>query len=274
MLAVKRMAVLAGGVVAAAAMAAAAPGMSIVPVADSLVANSAPETNHGAMDRLITWTGYQAGWRGRSYIKFATAGLPEVSRVATATLNLYLFEGGGFVPVVDIHHVSDDTWVEMAVTWNNQPLPAPGAADLIISQTTDFVVGWKTFDLLSSGVWNYAGDLADGYASLLIKSPEVGDEAHSFYSREEAVPGDVGPYLRVTLLGDVQLDDGVNALDIGPFVERRTGGSYQAEADCNRDGAVDALDISRFVTLLVGGASSGGSAAPEPGQQDWQRSWG
>lgn len=75
--------------------------------------------------------------------------------------------------------------------------------------------------------------------------------------------------LKVTtaLLGDVNLDTLVNALDISPFVQRLTGGTYQVEADINQDGLVNALDISGFVTCLVNGGcagESGGSAVPEP----------
>lgn len=64
------------------------------------------------------------------------------------------------------------------------------------------------------------------------------------------------------LLGDVNLDGAVNALDISPFVSRLTTGDYQVEADCNKDGLVNALDISPFITILTGGG--GATAVPEP----------
>jgi hypothetical protein len=70
------------------------------------------------------------------------------------------------------------------------------------------------------------------------------------------------------LLGDVNLDGNVNALDISGFISRLTSGIYQAEADINEDAAVNALDISGFVSCLTGGAcgagSAGGSVVPEP----------
>jgi len=70
------------------------------------------------------------------------------------------------------------------------------------------------------------------------------------------------------VLGDVNLDGNVNALDISGFINRLTTGTYQAEADINEDLAVNALDISGFVSCLTGGACgngvAGGSAVPEP----------
>jgi len=68
------------------------------------------------------------------------------------------------------------------------------------------------------------------------------------------------------VLGDVNLDGNVNALDISGFINRLTTGTYQAEADINQDLAVNALDISGFVSCLTGGACGSGSAGvvPEP----------
>jgi hypothetical protein len=70
------------------------------------------------------------------------------------------------------------------------------------------------------------------------------------------------------LLGDVNIDGNVNALDISSFVGRLTTGVYQPEADINQDAAVNALDISGFISCLTGGAcgagQAGGSVVPEP----------
>jgi len=63
------------------------------------------------------------------------------------------------------------------------------------------------------------------------------------------------------VLGDLNADLLVNALDINPFVSRLTTGAYLAAADMNMDGAVNALDISGFVAALTG---AGATAVPEP----------
>lgn len=75
-----------------------------------------------------------------------------------------------------------------------------------------------------------------------------------------------GNFLRWTEIstvahGDVNLDAAVNALDISPFVQRLTTGTYQAEADVNDDGIVNALDIAGFINLLT---LAGGGIAPVP----------
>ena len=64
------------------------------------------------------------------------------------------------------------------------------------------------------------------------------------------------------LLGDVNLDGGVDFLDISPFISLLAGSSFQDEADTNRDGEINFLDISPFISLLSsGGASTAASQA-------------
>ena len=53
-------------------------------------------------------------------------------------------------------------------------------------------------------------------------------------------------------LGDVNQDGSVNLLDIAPFVQLISTGSFQSEADINQDGVVNLLDVSPFVDLLNG----------------------
>ena len=66
-----------------------------------------------------------------------------------------------------------------------------------------------------------------------------------------------GTRLQVTvaaiIFGDVNLDGVVNLLDIDPFINRLSTGTYQAEADINQDGVVNLLDIDPFIAILGGG---------------------
>ena len=55
------------------------------------------------------------------------------------------------------------------------------------------------------------------------------------------------------VLGDVNQDGVTNLLDVGPFVELLSTGSFQIEADTNQDGAVNLLDVEPFVQILSGG---------------------
>lgn len=54
------------------------------------------------------------------------------------------------------------------------------------------------------------------------------------------------------LLGDVNQDGVVNLLDVAPFVNAITTGTFIAEADINQDGFVNLLDVAPFVDLLTG----------------------
>ena len=55
------------------------------------------------------------------------------------------------------------------------------------------------------------------------------------------------------LLGDINLDNVVNLLDVDPFVDRLLTNTFQAEADINQDQVVDLLDVVPFVELLSAG---------------------
>ena len=55
------------------------------------------------------------------------------------------------------------------------------------------------------------------------------------------------------LLGDVNLDNEINLLDVAPFVEAISSGDYNVKADINQDGLVNLLDVAPFVDLLSGG---------------------
>ncbi len=54
------------------------------------------------------------------------------------------------------------------------------------------------------------------------------------------------------VLGDVNMDGIVSLLDVAPFVNAVTTGTYIIQADINCDGAVDLLDVSLFVALQTG----------------------
>ena len=54
------------------------------------------------------------------------------------------------------------------------------------------------------------------------------------------------------LLGDVNCDNTVNLLDVGPFVSQLISGEYSFKADVNQDNTVDLLDIEPFVELFGG----------------------
>jgi len=52
------------------------------------------------------------------------------------------------------------------------------------------------------------------------------------------------------LLGDVDVNGVVNFLDIAPFIDQLSTGTFQIEADVNLDGSVNFLDIAPFIAIL------------------------
>ena len=54
------------------------------------------------------------------------------------------------------------------------------------------------------------------------------------------------------ILGDGNGDGVINLLDVAPFVDAITGGTFVPAADINKDGSVNLLDVAPFVALLVG----------------------
>lgn len=54
------------------------------------------------------------------------------------------------------------------------------------------------------------------------------------------------------IIGDLNGDGNINALDISPFVDVLISGDYVFEADIDLDGLVNLLDVDRFIDLLLG----------------------
>lgn len=65
------------------------------------------------------------------------------------------------------------------------------------------------------------------------------------------LPGILGT--RALILGDVNLDEIVNLLDVAPFIDRLGSSTYQIEADANQDGIVNLLDVDGFIELIASG---------------------
>ena len=62
--------------------------------------------------------------------------------------------------------------------------------------------------------------------------------------------------------GDVNQDGSVNLLDVQPFIDLLSSGTFQEEADTNQDGAVNLLDVGPFIEILGGGGNSEPSIVP------------
>ena len=162
------------------------------PTDDALVASHWEwlDLNFGNDPQIIAWANYPS-FGARSYVRFDLSGIPDGETVTFARLNLFQFNGGGFASGFHVFRVADDGWSESTLTWNNQPVPEPSIADLIVNDAT--LTGgerrWVSFDLLASGVWDPSVDLAagDDALSVILRTNygEVGTQrSHNFCSSE------------------------------------------------------------------------------------------
>ena len=107
---------------------------------------------------------------------------------------------------------------------------------------------WHEEALSSGGMLTWSGSYNRGITGVYDWVPEM-LIACDDYLFERGIS--VNSYSEV-LTGDVNLDGGINFLDITPFISILSGGGFQAEADCNSDGVVDFLDIQPFIDILAG----------------------
>ena len=116
----------------------------------------------------------------------------------------------------------------------------------------------ETFSITSAKLIQDVQNIVNGttnYGFLLKADPEgLMGSASRVTSRE----GGNAAKLIITfsgdvLIGDINMDGDVNLLDVAPFVDLISTGTFQAEADINDDGDVNLLDVAGFVELLAGG---------------------
>jgi len=173
------------------------------PIDDSYVVEGSP-TIQGLGDNYnfyVGWddnTGYLAQ---RAYLKFNLSGIPEESTILSATVFANTHYGASNGPpnyesrtiVIDAENVSDDTWNENTLCWDNRPPMGPTVLD---SETVDNTHDiWYSWDVTSYVQGELTGDKT---ASIgLISENENTDASVWFYSKD-AYTSEPLPYLRVT----------------------------------------------------------------------------
>ena len=63
----------------------------------------------------------------------------------------------------------------------------------------------------------------------------------------------VGGESAKVLLGDINCDGVINLLDVAPFIDAISTGTFSEKADVNQDGTVNLLDVAPFIDLLSSG---------------------
>ena len=122
--------------------------------------------------------------------------------------------------------------------------------------------GGERVKLVAPSTFDEGASLSHVDATLFpdsVVSPSItpGKSTRQYSDVDLGILQDLGYCLRSEpkpLLGDVNLDNVVNFLDISSFVSVLLVGGDQAEADINKDGTVTFLDISPFVAILTSGS--------------------
>jgi uncharacterized protein YjiK len=140
--------------------------LTFLAVADARVLQSSPASNFGTTTRLEVDSSGQ-----ESYLRFTVSGLS--SPVQSARLRLYATNGSTNGPLI---FLTDNSWTETGITWNNRPPPVGGAVanyGVILSKN------WVEIDItpVITGNGTYS----------LVFLPDSTDGA-SFYSREGTSP--------------------------------------------------------------------------------------
>ncbi len=143
------------------------------PVADAYVREhpNGQDVNYGFIDQLICQN--QSGYSVQSYIKFDISSLASVG---TATLKLYGYDDTGS-QTVNLYDVSDQSWTEGGITWNNKPT---ASSTVTASQTVSTTAQWYNWDLTG-----YITDKINAGASeITLMAHNSNSDKDYFNSRE------------------------------------------------------------------------------------------
>jgi len=98
--------------------------VTLTPVADANVSPWFPDKNFGGDGAL--WIDYRPGEQkgALTYLMFNLSVIPRFAVINSATLSLYLTEGGGWPPRpvrIGAHYCSNTAWKESEVAWSSSP---------------------------------------------------------------------------------------------------------------------------------------------------------
>jgi len=171
----------------------------IYPTADASVFSgvSVANVNFGTDNVLLV---YMAGsittLYAYSFLKFDLRSINSFETITGVSLYAYCYNNTTpTTPTIQLRPVSDTTWLETGITWNNKP----PYGDLIAA--TLGTIGWKQWNIPLANLPE------TGLVSFLLMT-QTGGQSH-FYSRESATNR---PYLQVTTTGKPKASPGTYLL--------------------------------------------------------------
>ncbi|MCB2180875.1 MAG: DNRLRE domain-containing protein [Desulfobulbaceae bacterium] len=134
------------------------------PTDDSYADQLSPGNNYSDLNYLISRNSIAAAY---TYLKFSLSDIPSDEQITGAVLGLY--SQYGYRSWVTLSHISDDSWIESEVTWNNRPENNTQTFELD-RQYLDLPYNWILWDLFAEEMWNPDIDKDDGYISLMTQT--------------------------------------------------------------------------------------------------------
>jgi hypothetical protein len=141
------------------------------PTADAFVMQSDPNTNYNGTELRVGNNANEANYASRTFLRFNLGSIPASEQITGATLRLYCYspyESRSLT--IGAYNVSDNTWIENGITWNNQP----SFGGLIASNDSSSYNVWYDWILTPSL-------LTKGEESFLLK--EVVENSYNKFHR-------------------------------------------------------------------------------------------
>lgn len=160
---------------------------SLLPTDDTYADQLAPGNNYSYLNSLITRKSVAAA---QTYLKFSLEDIPATEQIVAAVFGLYSHYG--YHAWVTLNHLSDDSWSERGLTWNNRPAGGTQGVELD-RQYLESANNWLIWDMFGNNNWDAAADLADGYASLLV----ISLNSDLFFASKEFFISGQQPFLMV-----------------------------------------------------------------------------
>jgi hypothetical protein len=162
-----------------------ADSTSIFPTADSWVRKNNPTTNYGTDSTLHVKV--ELPDLRRTYFKFSLSVLPPGAVINSAAMHVY-WRTGDNLP--SVHFITDDSWTENGITWNNAPSPGAWVADGELESSN-----WYKWSVGSYVASEFAGDKV--LSLVMMFKNESGSLQHfDFRSREVSDPNQ-RPWLEI-----------------------------------------------------------------------------
>jgi 2',3'-cyclic-nucleotide 2'-phosphodiesterase (5'-nucleotidase family) len=170
----------------------------LAPVADAQVASGSTKvnTNYGTGTNIYVQSSSTKSFGNeRSWLKFDLSTIPAGATINSAILKLWNWKSAGASVDAAVYDVSNDTWTETGLTWNNQP--ALGSVLDTVTLAAGAINNWYNWNVTSFVQGQFAGDKT---VSLAVKAATEGsaDAIAPSYGFDAREYGSNAPVLQVS----------------------------------------------------------------------------